>query len=187
MFRYTTIYSLLSKDECDQILNFSLSNLELKNGKVGNMEVNLNARKSNVAFVSYDDIFPYLKERLYSRLSEFVKIKGYQINFENQPYQFTEYKTGEYYKWHTDSSVSSYASERYCSIVIQLNDAYSNGELQMMEDDGEVISFDFGVGNCFVFLSSIKHQVNTVTEGTRYSLVSWFTLKPIEGYAKTLI
>lgn len=187
MFTHTTIYNLLSKEECDEILKFSLSNLKLDSGKIGVENVlNLEARKSNIAFTKYDDVFPYLRRRLIDKLTEFIKIKGYEINFENQAYQFTEYKKGEYYKWHKDSDATSYMSERFCSVVIQLNDGYSNGELQL-KTENEVISFDSGVGNCFVFLSSMTHQVNTVTDGTRHSLVSWFKLKPIENYTKTMI
>jgi hypothetical protein len=56
----------------------------------------------------------------------------------------------------------------------------------MMKDETK-IQFEKGTGNLFVFLSSITHRVNEIVGGTRYSLVSWFTLKPTKDFKKTLI
>lgn len=186
MNNYFTIKNFLSTEETKKLLNFSKKNLLLKPGKVGNNELNEKRRKSSIAFINYDNIYPFFKERLIVQISEKIKLKGYEINFENEPFQFTEYKKGEYYDWHTDSD--SLNSIRYCSIVIQLNDKYTGGDLEMsLKDSDEIIKFENGIGNLFVFLSSIWHRVTPVTTGTRYSLVNWFSIKPIENYKKTLI
>ena len=50
-----------------------------------------------------------------------------------------------------------------------------------------ITTFENGIGNLFVFLSDINHRVSPVESGIRYSLVSWFNLKPINNYKKTLI
>jgi len=188
MINYFTIKEFLSIDECDKILNFSLKNLDLKPGKIMNNMLNEKTRKSSISFVNYDNIFPFLKARLVEKISEKIKLKGYEINFDGSPFQFTEYKVGEYYNWHTDSSPDGEYAKRYCSVVIQLNSDYIGGDLQMKIDAAEdIITFENGIGNLFVFLSEIYHRVTPVESDIRYSLVSWFSLKPINNYKKTLI
>ncbi len=188
MINYFTIKEFLSIDECNKILNFSLKNLDLKPGKIMNDVIDENYRKSSISFANYDNIFPFLKSRLVEKISEKIKLKGYEINFDGAPFQFTEYKVGEYYNWHTDSSPEGEYAKRYCSIVIQLNTDYTGGDLQMKIDEIEgITTFENGIGNLFVFLSDINHRVSPVESGIRYSLVSWFNLKPINNYKKTLI
>jgi len=75
-----------------------------------------------------------------------VSIPGYdsyEINFENQPFQFTTYEKGEYYNWHQDALNRGAGSDRYCSVVIQLNDEYVGGNLEMkkLDDENTIIQF----------------------------------------------
>ena len=190
MIKYFTTHNFLSNDECDKILNFSLKQLRLQTATVGNSEVNEKKRKSSVSFYDYNNAFPFLKEKLLTEVTNKIKLKGYYVNFENTLIQFTEYKEGEYYNWHTDSADFGQFKDRYCSIVIQLNDEYTGGELEMIDknDDAETtITFEKGKGNLFVFLSNMSHRVTEVTTGNRYSLVGWFSVKPENNYKKTLI
>lgn len=188
MVEYFTIKKLLTDFECDSIIEYSLKNLDLKKGKVGNDNIDEKIRKSDISFTNYDLEFPFLKEKLLNEISNKIVVKGYEINFENQPYQFTRYETGEFYGWHTDASYRGPYSNRYCSVVIQLNNEYNGGDLQMQKNtDDDIITFEKGKGNLFVFLSNIRHRVTEVESGTRYSVVSWFTLKPIQNFKKTLI
>lgn len=183
-----TIKNLLTDKECDEIIEYSIKNLSLKKALVGTNVLNEKIRKSSASMTNYDLVFPYIKEKLLKQIVNNIHVKGHEINFDNQPYQFTKYEKGEYYNWHVDSTEEGYMSKRYCSIVIQLNNSYTGGELQMQKnEDDDIITFESGKGNLFVFLSNIRHRVANVTDGTRYSLVSWFTLKPIENFKKTLI
>lgn len=194
MVEYFTVKNLLSKEECDSIIKYSIDNFKLQEGLVGNKngvgEKNESSRKSSIVFIDIDNKFSFVKQRILEQIPKYIKVKGYNINFENTHYQFTEYKTGEYYNWHADSSKSGPLSKRYCSIVIQLNDEYEGGELQMnlssLESEN-IITFERGIGNLFVFLSSITHRVDIVNLGTRYSLVNWFSLTPDNNFKKTLI
>jgi Rps23 Pro-64 3,4-dihydroxylase Tpa1-like proline 4-hydroxylase len=190
MFNYTTIENFLTKDECEILLKYSLDNYKLKNAMVGEKEdLNKNARISDVAFINYSEKFPLLSDRFKELLYPHINVKGNELNFENNIYQFTEYKVGEFYDWHVDIGSAEKQKKRYCSVVIQLNDDYDGGELQlkMGHEKNETITLKRGVGNLFVFLSSIIHRVAPVKNGVRYSLVNWFETKPIENYKKTLI
>ena len=181
-----TIKNFLSKEECDLLLKFSLSK-ELEIAKIGNGDGKLsNYRNSNIFFYDYTLNFPNLNKKLIKIFEKEVNVKGHTIDFTNNNFQFTEYKTDGYYKWHEDSS-SDMHTERYCSMVIQLNDEYEGGELQIKDKDNTEITLEKGLGNLFLFYSHITHRVKPVTSGTRYSLVNWFRLTPIENFKKTLI
>ena len=185
MINYTTISKFLSKPECEDLLQFSLTK-ELKPGLVGGSKSDSTYfRKSNVFFYDYSLDFPNLNKKLIEIFKKEVNVKGYNIDFTNNSFQFTEYRTDGYYHWHTDSD--TIITERYCSIVIQLNEEYTGGELQIKDKDDNEITLEKGLGNLFIFYSHLTHRVKPITTGTRYSLVNWFKLTPIENFKKTLI
>ena len=187
MFTYTTIKNFLTEEECNQILNFSLNNLKLKKAEIGSIDnriENLEVRNSQISFYEYDKEFPYLRNKISDICTKELNQKGFEINFSEQ-LQFTEYKTGQFYNWHTDNGLHI---KRYCSIVIQLNKEYVGGNLEILDENLEKkIVMEPGIGNMFIFLSNLKHRVTEVTNGTRYSLVSWLSLKENKNYKKTLI
>jgi PKHD-type hydroxylase len=186
MINYTTIPNFLSKKECEDLLQFSLTK-ELKPALVSDTSIlNIKSRKSNIFFYDYSLDFPNLNEKLINIFKKEVNVKGYNIDFTNNHFQFTQYTKGGYYNWHTDSSVGLY-EERYCSMVIQLNDEYTGGELQIKNKDDNEITLEKGLGNLFIFYSNLIHRVKPIISGTRYSLVNWFRLIPIENFKKTLI
>lgn len=92
--------------------------------------------------------------------------------------QFTEYQASEggHYSWHHDVDWQNIKNfDRKLSIVIQLSspDDYEGGEFQFSECESPK-SEEFKMkGSVLVFPSYLQHQVTEVTEGTRYSLVSW--------------
>lgn len=182
MERLYTVKNFLSIDESSKLLKKFKSELKLKPGKVIN---NLNnIRKSSVSFIPSIDI---IDDKLKEVLKSLIKIKGYEATGLG-PYQFSEYKIGEFYDWHIDSSKEEEYRDRYCSIVIQLNDEYDGGYLQLKEENGDnIIQLEKGVGMMHVFYSNIIHRVTPVTVGARYSIVNWISLKKIENFKKTLI
>ena len=177
------INNFLSIEECESILDYSLSNLELKKGQVkmdDGFKVDLH-RESNIAFDQYLQ-FPYLMDRIRALVSDTIKIKGFDINFENKKFQFTEYKSGGYYDWHIDNA-GNLPNDRYCSIVIELNDNYEGGELQFKNIDIK----KYTTGTLYMFPSDMYHRVTPVITGIRYSLVMWLNLISIKSYSKSLI
>jgi predicted 2-oxoglutarate/Fe(II)-dependent dioxygenase YbiX len=184
MFKYTTLESFLTPSECEALVNYSLNNLELK--KAFTTKINDDGRKSQIAFNDYRVDFPKIVEKLENKLIDTIKIKGHKLNFTETKYQFTEYKIGDYYNWHTDSNLDNETKDRYCSIVIQLVDGYGGGNLELMDDEN-IIKFKNGKGNLFVFLSNYLHRITTLESGIRYSLVGWFALKSIQNYKKSLM
>ena len=175
------VKSFLTEEVCEQILNRCKNDLKLEPAKIVG-DVLSNKRKSSVAGVKNIE---EVDEKLKTFLEETIVLKGYSVTGLG-PYQFTEYKEGEYYDWHTDSN-NDELKHRFCSVVIQLNNDYSEGFLQLKDNNDNTIQMERSVGNLYIFYSNIMHRVIPVKDGTRYSLVNWVSLEPIKNYTKTLI
>lgn len=174
--------NFISKKDCEKILNTCKDKLKLSRAKVGeNNEIN-KIRNSSVAFIKNIE---EVDNKLIEVLRKNINLKGYEVT-ELGDYQFTEYGLGEYYDWHTDSSKDMY-SNRFYSVVLQLNDTYEGGLLEVDVRDKTPIQLKKGIGNLYIFQSSLLHRVIPVTEGVRYSLVNWVSLKQLENFKKTLI
>jgi PKHD-type hydroxylase len=120
-------------------------------------------------------------------------------NIDGDSIQYTQYSIGQYYNWHTDTSIdqyfllseaasselsNEYANEkigieyelcRKLSFSIQLSgpEEYEGGELQFQKDDGSVYFAPKEKGVIAVFDSRARHRVRKVTKGVRKSLVGW--------------
>ena len=177
-----TIKHFLTKEECDSIVTqFSKVNLETAAIGAGFKGEELKrVRDSQIILTNID----WVKSKLEFFLKNELQFKGYELD-EIEEFQFTKYTNGGHYNWHTDIGLNF--TNRFCSIVIQLNNDYEGGELLYKNHTSTEIEFTKGKGNLFIFNSSIEHKVNPITFGTRYSLVSWIKLKEIRGYKKTML
>ncbi len=177
-----TVKHFLTNEECDSIVKeFSKSNLETAGIGANFIGEELKQiRDSQIILANID----WVKDRLKIVLNKEIQLKGYELD-NIEKFQFTKYDTDGHYDWHTDVGLNF--EYRFCSIVIQLNDEYEGGELLYKDFNNNEIEFGKGVGNLFIFKSTIEHKVSPITEGVRYSLVSWIKLKEIEGYKKTLL
>ena len=184
MDRLHTIKNFLTHNECSDILSKYKTELQLKPAEIANGKID-DRRKSYVGFINGIE---NIDTRLRDTLKNLIQIKGFEVTGLG-PYKFTEYKTGEYYDWHTDSSpTDDLYKDRFCSIVIQLNDEYEGGYLQLMDDSGDnTYQCAHGIGTMYIFYSNIRHRVMPVTNGVRYSLVNWVSLQKIENFKKTII
>ena len=184
MSRVYTIPNFLTSQECSEVLAACNSKLELRQAVIGKTkEVNLKHRKSSVAFI--EDLGS-VNSRLIETLTNNVKVKGFSVS-GLEHFQFTEYKQGEFYNWHKDSATDNPEfSDRFYSTVIQLNNNYTDGELEVIED-GEERALTKGLGTLYMFPSYLTHRVRPISTGTRYSLVSWIKLVKNINEINTLI
>ena len=75
MTNYTTIPNFLSKKECEDLLQFSLTK-ELKPALVSDTSIlNLQSRKSNIFFYDYSLDFPNLNKKLIDIFKREVNVK----------------------------------------------------------------------------------------------------------------
>lgn len=183
MKNYIIIKNFISSEECDNILNKCKKNLKLSDGIIGTRDVAFKSvRKSSTGFVK--NILE-IDDRIREVVNDHVHLKGYDCT-QFEYYQFTEYKEGEYYHWHTDSAPNTLFSNRLCSMVIQLNDEYDGGNLELKIEENE-IELERGKGNLYLFYSNITHRVTPIIKGTRYSLVNWIAPEKNNNYKKTLL
>jgi PKHD-type hydroxylase len=164
------IEDFLSKEECVFILNKCKEELTLSKAGVGNG--NEHERKSSVGWI-YE--LGELNEKLKNVLRTKYDFDGLEITGLG-PFQFTEYKIGEYFAWHTDRDSSTYVyRSRFVSTVIQLNDDYTGGVLEIKDSKGNLIPINHKMGNLYIFNSNLRHRVTPVENGIRYSLVNWIS------------
>jgi predicted 2-oxoglutarate/Fe(II)-dependent dioxygenase YbiX len=101
---------------------------------------------------------------------------------ELQPPQFLVYESGDFFGVHRDSSAeedaADYAKARKLSVVLFVNDGYSGGRLELyglVEGQPAMgIPLDSRPGLVVAFPSGTPHGVTKVTQGERYTVVTWF-------------
>jgi PKHD-type hydroxylase len=178
--------NFLSIEECNTILNKCKNELTLSNAKVYGDDVNnptnKTNRKSSIGWISN---LGFLNERLKNKLKNSFSINGVEVTGLGS-FQFTEYKEGEYFDWHVDSTDKVFTN-RFVSIVIQLNDNYTDGLLEIKNIKGENVPIENKIGTLYIFNSKLVHRVTPVKSGVRYSLVNWISLIKLPSAKQSLI
>ena len=97
--------------------------------------------------------------------------------------QFTRYEKDDFYTWHRDSNIDSEV-QRKLSITVQLSDysSYEGGEFEIQDCWGtaqaNIPKEGKQKGSIIIFPSFLLHQITPVSQGTRYSLVQWYSGPP---------
>lgn len=122
------------------------------------------------------------------------KWSGGELHFQTADYKYwgnensqilyecvNKYSVGDFATEHTDSNWQMIAPGFIAAAVwiTPLNDDYEGGELYF---NGELVEQVVGVP--IKYPRTIPHEIKEVTQGTRYSLVSWVFTKA-RGYAKS--
>ena len=192
-YKYWHFISALDDNVVDKILSAGKKKLADEGGKAkisDNSKVGF-WRKSNVCWFNeqwlYDLLWPYLTTA--------NENAGWNFDLDwSESCQFTKYKEGQFYGWHSDSYPKPYNDEkgkelegkiRKLSMTVSLNDPneYEGGNLEFdfrHRTDYEFTKSDKALcteirpqGSVIVFPSFVWHRVAPVTKGTRYSLVIW--------------
>ena len=134
------IENFLSKDECEFIL-FKYKN-ELK---LSFAQTSIGIDKNRKSSVGWINELNGINERLTDLLKTSYDINGMEVTGLG-PFQFTEYNDGDFFNWHKDVYEDKITEfDRYCSIVIQLNDEYENGNLEIQPTNDEIIILEKGM------------------------------------------
>ena len=85
-------------------------------------------------------------------------------------YDLLKYQEGGFYKQHTDSFKDT---PREVSCSFALNDEFDGGEFAFFDKE---LVYKLNKGSCILFPSNFMypHEVTPVSNGTRYSIVTWF-------------
>lgn len=165
---------------CDAVLNEYKNCNDWVNAFIKNGE-NLNIRNCQTIGISYEQIIQKnykIRKELdtYLYVSAANAIKQYNNKFnrcnieQDSGYDLLKYETGGFYTIHTDSFKDG---PRAVSCSFALNDDYEGGEFAFF--DRELV-YNLKKGSCIMFPSNFMypHEVMPVTNGTRYSIVTWF-------------
>ena len=103
-------------------------------------------------------------------LEEYNKKHNWCAADEDTGYDLLRYKKGGYYKQHIDSFIKQ---PRLLSCSLVLNDDYEGGEFYFFDRE---LKYKLDKGDAIMFPSNFMypHEVMPVTQGTRYSIITWF-------------
>ena len=179
-----TIGPIFTAKLCKEIIDLS-STLKKEQGKIGHVgkEVGDNDKKSRQSTISWIDFNKM--QPMYDDLIYLVqKINRNHFGFDNiqitEEAQVSEYSKGQFYDWHTDSSIDMDIEPpvRKLSMTLLLNDPseFEGGNLEIA---GKKLS-PMKQGHAAIFASFLQHRVTPVTKGVRKSLVVWFNGEPFK-------
>lgn len=167
--------SEVSEEVCDRIVRDHRSSLEegvvYTDENDGTTHIKPSKRRSKVNF----DVSEECRD-LCANFTYAANRQAFGVNLSNAiDCQFTMYDGNEdgFYGWHMDwAAQTQTAFDRKLSCIIMLSspDDYEGGELQLGYDADPAKPEK---GSVFVFPSFLLHQVNPVTSGERFTLVSW--------------
>jgi predicted 2-oxoglutarate/Fe(II)-dependent dioxygenase YbiX len=162
-------------DVCDYIIkNFDNDNYQ--DGKIGNNNT-YNNKVRNVQVNFKDDNWINALLVGYIRYANFANFHYDLSDHDKEGIQFSKYNEGCFYTKHTDYGDNDNHRTRKLSLSFQLSDEseYEGGELILYNHiQNTSFSAHKSKGSIIVFDSRIRHEVTTVTSGTRYSLVKWY-------------
>jgi len=165
---------------CDAILVEYTNSNDWVNAVVKNGE-NLNVRNCQTIGISFSNIIEKNKETRQKLDQELFTcaakaIQEYNKQFlhcnieQDSGYDLLKYEVGGFYNTHTDSFKDC---PRAVSCSFMLNDDYEGGEFAFF---GRELVYKLKKGSAVMFPSNFMypHEVMPVTNGTRYSIVTWF-------------
>jgi len=168
-----------TKEECERIIELGNSKTQkqalTRGGDVSKI------RKSEIAWLYPSDDLDWAYRRLTDIITNLnERFFKFDLFGATEGFQFTKYMApGGKYGQHIDSEQGTLV--RKLSFTLQLSDPkdYKGGDLCLyFRDKPEVMKKEQGY--VALFPSYVLHEVKPVTQGTRYSLVSWITGKPFK-------
>ena len=168
--------NFLSDSECDKIIK-KLDTDELIEGTLaGNYDkeiVNKNVRQT--LNVNFDD------KNLFDKINTAIKIANTQyFNYHIESIdmlRFLKYGIGGTYNWHTDIGRNE-CSMRKLTAIIQLSDEkdFQGGDFEFgitNESGDDLVKGNKNKGCLLIFPSFLSHRVAPITNGFRYSIITW--------------
>ena len=177
-----TIGPIFTAKLCKEIIDLS-STLKKEQGKIFHKETrdyDKNRRHSTISWLPFNKMQPVYDDLIYL----VQKINRNHFGFSNiqitEQAQVSEYSKGQFYHWHTDSSIDMDIEPpvRKLSMTLLLNDPseFEGGNLEIA---GKKMSH-MKQGHAAIFASFLQHRVTPVTKGVRKALVVWFNGEPFK-------
>ena len=173
--------NILSEELCDMIFEEYANSDEWVDTLVGpERNLNKNVRNCRQLLLSDSEVIKnnhdkrlkidkMIHESVNKVIREYTKIhENFSIDIDTG-YTLLKYEEGEFYIEHTDSFKQQ---QRSLSCSIHLNEDYMGGEFAFF---GREMMIKSKKGSAIVFPSNFMypHEVMPVTQGTRYSIITW--------------
>jgi hypothetical protein len=181
--------SAISDFLCDKVLK-EFENENFTYSTVSSTGVNyVNTSTRNAKSLNISKYTDYTKKALDQSLYKIFNsaVEDYVTNSKfihinkDSGYQLVKYETGGFFKLHTDQNLrdpnlTSEIRSRVLSGVVVVNNDFVGGDLCFF-DGGHRYIPELSKGDLIIFPSNFlfPHEVTPVTEGTRYSIVTWFS------------
>ena len=171
-----TIGPIFTPKLCQEILDLSKI-LPQEKGKASGDTI---GRDSTIVWLPFNKMQPMYDDLIYL----VQKINRNHFGFSNiqitEKAQVSEYSKGQFYDWHTDSTIDMDIEPpvRKLSMTLLLNDPneFEGGNLEIA---GKKMSH-MKQGHAAIFASFLQHRVTPVTKGVRKALVVWFSGEPFK-------
>lgn len=168
-----------TQEECKRIIEIG-NNRTQKQATTHNNDKD-NVRKSKVAWLYPSDDMEWVYRRMTDIITD-LNNRFFQFDLfgATEGFQFTKYQApGGKYGKHIDSSPGTLIRKLSFTLQLSKPEDYKGGDLVLyLGDKPETMKREQGF--VALFPSYVLHEVKPVTDGTRYSLVSWITGKPFK-------
>ena len=164
--------NLFTREQCEEIIK----QREVKQYHQSILgPTNQPVRDSNCYFFNRQEnpVIDTGMQKMLSAVHEYNKAYNFELSVGLNFVQLTEYVPNQYYDTHIDLGAGP-ASCRKVTIVVQLSDTTTHdGGISFCYDVEKIHKVDLRQGDAVIFPSFIQHRADTVTYGTRHSLVGW--------------
>ena len=179
--KYLKVYKMLSEEDCIKTVNLlEEKEKEFKTHSFYNSQDNTYHSYDHELSIAYSQIETkeLIMKEIWNALKRYVTELEFQWYSSWNGYsevRFNRYRIDTQMRLHCDHIHSMFDGQRKgipsLSILGSLNNDYEGGELIFWED--KVV--ELKAGEIMIFPSNFlyPHEVKLVTEGTRYSFVSW--------------
>jgi hypothetical protein len=174
--------NIVSDELCESILNEYKISEEWREATI-NQDTTLNKKIRNckILGISIPEVIDKnneIRKKLDDQLFECAKksITKYNEIFKNciisrdSGYELLKYETGGFYEEHIDSFTSE---PRTISCSFILNNDFKGGDFSFFNN---TVTYSLKKGSVIMFPSNFlyPHNIMPITEGTRYSIITWF-------------
>lgn len=152
--------NIFSNDECQKIINYT-------NNGLNPCRYTINAPIKPQCFeLTYNDITKWIYDKIYNTFNELIGIEYYDVKV---PFSILKYNEGFELEYHVHKTVQKPNTKWIVAVL--LNDDFKGGEHICYDEDNNKINFDFNIGDVVFYESFIPHEVTTIFEGVRWSMV----------------
>ena len=161
--------------EVVEVIKNQLKNVALTQALIREDTPDLSIRNSTIHWINTD-------HWIAGMLTHFIQVANqshfqYDLHGWSDRIQYTVYDgPGTGYKWHNDHQPSTYFDNmwRKLSISVCLDDDYEGGQLQLLDYENTLQTYDMKCGDVIIFSSDMMHRVRPLKSGYRTSLVGWY-------------